>query len=75
MCTILFLWWLYLEPATWNPWTLWSGCSTSCGPGRKRRSRTCKSHTNPEQFQGRCEGESNQTKTCNIRRCPGETTS
>uniref|UniRef100_A0A7N5ZW23 Complement factor properdin n=1 Tax=Anabas testudineus TaxID=64144 RepID=A0A7N5ZW23_ANATE len=48
----------------WQPWSLWSVCSVSCGGGQQFRSRLCSSPP--------CSGLSRQSKTCNTQVCLGE---
>ncbi|KAG8441560.1 hypothetical protein GDO86_010659, partial [Hymenochirus boettgeri] len=52
---------------TWDEWSPWSLCSSTCGRGFRERTRTC----NPPQFGGsNCDGPEKQTKFCNIALCP-----
>ncbi|KAM4029271.1 adhesion G protein-coupled receptor B1 isoform 5-T5 [Anomaloglossus baeobatrachus] len=52
---------------TWDEWSPWSLCSSTCGRGLRERTRTC----NPPQFGGEeCHGPDKQTKYCNIALCP-----
>uniref|UniRef100_A0A667ZTM7 Adhesion G protein-coupled receptor B1 n=1 Tax=Myripristis murdjan TaxID=586833 RepID=A0A667ZTM7_9TELE len=52
---------------TWDEWSPWSLCSSTCGRGYRDRTRTCK----PPQFGGDpCDGPEKQTKFCNIAVCP-----
>ncbi|XP_043923226.1 adhesion G protein-coupled receptor B1 isoform X2 [Protopterus annectens] len=52
---------------TWDEWSPWSLCSSTCGRGQRDRSRIC----SPPQFGGSpCEGPDKQTKYCNIALCP-----
>ncbi|KAM9723597.1 adhesion G protein-coupled receptor B1 isoform 3-T3 [Menidia menidia] len=52
---------------TWDEWSPWSLCSSTCGRGYRSRTRTC----TPPQFGGDpCEGPEKQTKFCNIAVCP-----
>lgn len=56
---------------TWDEWSPWSLCSSTCGRGYRDRTRSCK----PPQFGGDpCMGPEKQTKFCNIAVCPGEIT-
>lgn len=56
-------------------WSNWGTCSTSCGPGVKKRTRTC---TNPEPEYGgltcreRDLGPNMEPANCNLGTCPGE---
>ncbi|CDQ89047.1 unnamed protein product [Oncorhynchus mykiss] len=55
---------------TWDEWSPWSLCSSTCGRGYRDRTRSCK----PPQFGGDpCMGPEKQTKFCNIAVCPGDT--
>ncbi|XP_057195389.1 adhesion G protein-coupled receptor B1 isoform X8 [Triplophysa rosa] len=52
---------------TWDEWSPWSLCSSTCGRGYRDRTRSCK----PPQFGGNpCDGPEKQTKFCNIAVCP-----
>uniref|UniRef100_A0A3Q2QXK8 Adhesion G protein-coupled receptor B1 n=1 Tax=Fundulus heteroclitus TaxID=8078 RepID=A0A3Q2QXK8_FUNHE len=52
---------------TWDEWSPWSLCSSTCGRGYRSRTRTC----TPPQFGGDpCDGPEKQTKFCNIAVCP-----
>ncbi|KAM3929041.1 adhesion G protein-coupled receptor B1 isoform 2-T2 [Leptodactylus fuscus] len=52
---------------TWDDWSPWSLCSSTCGRGSRERTRTC----NPPQFGGeQCKGPDRQHKYCNIALCP-----
>uniref|UniRef100_A0A803KJE8 Ankyrin repeat domain-containing protein 37 n=1 Tax=Xenopus tropicalis TaxID=8364 RepID=A0A803KJE8_XENTR len=52
---------------TWDEWSPWSLCSSTCGRGFRERTRTC----TPPQFGGNnCDGPEKQTKFCNIALCP-----
>ncbi|XP_043972641.1 adhesion G protein-coupled receptor B1 isoform X2 [Gambusia affinis] len=52
---------------TWDEWSPWSLCSSTCGRGYRARTRTC----SPPQFEGKpCDGPEKQTKFCNIAVCP-----
>ena len=60
---IFTFWTFFLLAATWGPWSMWSGCSRSCGEGRRTRLRTCR-HGNT------CVGLNQQFEPCNSQRCP-----
>nr|XP_055066799.1 adhesion G protein-coupled receptor B1-like isoform X11 [Misgurnus anguillicaudatus] len=52
---------------TWDDWSPWSLCSSTCGRGYRERTRSCK----PPQFGGNpCDGPEKQTKFCSIAVCP-----
>ncbi|XP_017159052.1 brain-specific angiogenesis inhibitor 1-like, partial [Poecilia reticulata] len=51
----------------WQPWSLWSGCSKTCGGGTQLRNRVCYGPF----FEGQdCPGERQQIRHCNEKRCP-----
>lgn len=53
----------------WQPWSLWSGCSKTCGGGNQQRNRICYGPF----FGGQpCPGEREEVRSCNEKRCPGE---
>lgn len=52
----------------WTTWEQWTACSVSCGYGTKFRNRAC---YGPFHNGNLCEGESNQTDSCNTFSCPG----
>ncbi|XP_072007183.1 adhesion G protein-coupled receptor B1 isoform X2 [Engystomops pustulosus] len=52
---------------TWDEWSPWSLCSSTCGRGFRDRTRTC----SPPQYGGeQCKGPDKQNKFCNIALCP-----
>ena len=56
----------------YSDWTTWSGCSHTCGGGRKERNRLCVNP--PQQDNGKhCDvlGNATQTKKCNTEKCKG----
>ena len=63
-----------LEPVDggWSVFGDWSGCSAECGGGTQTRSKTC---TNPAPVAGGadCQGDAEETSTCNIDACPLKT--
>ncbi|KAK5892932.1 hypothetical protein CesoFtcFv8_013275 [Champsocephalus esox] len=51
----------------WQPWSLWSGCSETCGGGSQQRNRVCYGPF----FEGQsCPGEREEVRHCNEKRCP-----
>uniref|UniRef100_G3PME3 Adhesion G protein-coupled receptor B1a n=1 Tax=Gasterosteus aculeatus aculeatus TaxID=481459 RepID=G3PME3_GASAC len=51
----------------WQPWSLWSGCSKTCGGGSQQRNRICYGPF----FGGQaCPGEREEVRSCNEKRCP-----
>ncbi|XP_058503166.1 adhesion G protein-coupled receptor B1 isoform X5 [Solea solea] len=51
----------------WQPWSLWSGCSITCGGGSQQRNRVCFGPF----FGGQpCPGEREEVRTCNEKKCP-----
>uniref|UniRef100_A0A3Q1AVA1 Adhesion G protein-coupled receptor B1a n=1 Tax=Amphiprion ocellaris TaxID=80972 RepID=A0A3Q1AVA1_AMPOC len=54
----------------WQPWSLWSGCSKTCGGGNQQRNRICYGPF----FGGQsCPGEQEEIRRCNEKRCPAFT--
>ena len=55
-----------------SSWSAYSKCSSSCGPGKQQRTRSC---TNPLPAHGGADcsglGPSVQVKDCAIKECPG----
>ncbi|XP_068999585.1 adhesion G protein-coupled receptor B1 isoform X9 [Embiotoca jacksoni] len=51
----------------WQPWSLWSSCSKTCGGGSQQRNRICYGPF----FGGQpCPGEREEVRHCNEKRCP-----
>uniref|UniRef100_A0A1A8G3H0 Brain-specific angiogenesis inhibitor 1 n=1 Tax=Nothobranchius korthausae TaxID=1143690 RepID=A0A1A8G3H0_9TELE len=51
----------------WQPWSLWSGCSKTCGGGKQQRNRVCYGPF----FEGKpCPGDREEVRQCNDKRCP-----
>ncbi|XP_041843737.1 adhesion G protein-coupled receptor B1 isoform X7 [Melanotaenia boesemani] len=51
----------------WQPWSLWSGCSKTCGGGSQQRTRICYGPF----FEGQpCPGEREEVRSCNEKKCP-----
>lgn len=65
----------FLVHGNYSMWSNWGTCSVSCGPGVKKRTRTC---TNPEPEYGgltcreRDLGSNMEPAKCNLGACPGE---
>lgn len=57
------------EHGSWSVWGSWSTCSKSCGPGMRRRQRTC-SNPRPNLLGNACEGDSSDYDLCLITACP-----
>ena len=55
----------------WSEFGDWSECSSDCGGGTQKRSRTC---TNPAPENGGiyCDGSDHETQDCNTWACPGK---
>ncbi|XP_052226025.1 sushi, von Willebrand factor type A, EGF and pentraxin domain-containing protein 1-like isoform X2 [Dreissena polymorpha] len=53
----------------WSSWADWSACSSTCGGGFKRRSRSC-DNPPPDPEGTMCPGESVTTEVCNNKTCP-----
>ncbi|XP_029694965.1 adhesion G protein-coupled receptor B1 isoform X8 [Takifugu rubripes] len=51
----------------WQPWSLWSSCSKTCGGGTQQRNRVCYGPF----FGGQsCPGEREEVRSCSEKRCP-----
>ncbi|XP_019897030.2 adhesion G protein-coupled receptor B1 isoform X3 [Esox lucius] len=51
----------------WQPWTLWAGCTKTCGGGSQQRQRICYGPF----FGGEaCPGDGEEVRRCNEKRCP-----
>ena len=55
----------------WSAFGAYGACSKSCGGGLKKRYRTC---SNPKPSNGgeQCSGTSEESASCNTKRCPGK---
>ncbi|XP_053393892.1 SCO-spondin-like isoform X2 [Mercenaria mercenaria] len=51
----------------WNPWTLWTDCSTTCENGTRTRNRTC---DGPYYDGDDCAGAGHEIENCFLRWCP-----
>ncbi|XP_056290433.1 adhesion G protein-coupled receptor B1 isoform X3 [Pseudoliparis swirei] len=51
----------------WQPWSLWTGCTKTCGGGNQQRNRICYGPF----FGGEaCPGDREDVRGCNEKRCP-----
>ena len=57
----------------YTQWAAWSGCSSTCGVGKKKRSRTC-SNPVPRNGGKNCDGlgDPTETENCNQQQCPNQ---
>lgn len=60
---------------TWSEWSDWSKCSSECGPGIQRRTRTCQTIKKHAQIQtvskSMCDnGPSFEDQPCQLKSCP-----
>ena len=59
----------------YSAWSAWGSCSVSCGPGIKKRTRTC-THPKPENGGLTCAerklGPNTEVTSCFVKRCPGK---
>ncbi|KAJ8005411.1 hypothetical protein DPEC_G00146370 [Dallia pectoralis] len=51
----------------WQPWTLWTGCTKTCGGGSQQRQRNC---NGPFYGGDACPGDREEVRSCNEKRCP-----
>uniref|UniRef100_A0A4W5RV40 Adhesion G protein-coupled receptor B1 n=1 Tax=Hucho hucho TaxID=62062 RepID=A0A4W5RV40_9TELE len=51
----------------WHPWTLWVGCTKTCGGGNQQRQRIC---YGPFFGGENCPGDREEVRRCNEKRCP-----
>ncbi|CAG2234180.1 unnamed protein product [Mytilus edulis] len=57
--------------ATWDVWSLWSECTTSCGGGIQTRQRQCLNQMNTtDGYVTECEGIGTGSRSCNTEPCP-----
>ncbi|XP_053387010.1 ectin-like [Mercenaria mercenaria] len=55
---------------SWESWQMWTNCSTDCGGGFRKRSRTCSNPT-PSHTGRYCQGESIDIESCENEKCDG----
>ena len=53
----------------WGEWSSWTGCSKTCGSGRRSRERDCETKDKPVV---NCTGASIEVESCNTQPCPGD---
>ena len=54
----------------WSNWGSYEPCSTTCGLGSQTRQRTCNKPP-PSAGGKQCDGSGSETKSCNVKACPG----
>ncbi|XP_074662935.1 uncharacterized protein LOC141915339 [Tubulanus polymorphus] len=57
------------KDGNWSPWTSWTNCSASCGPGTVKRYRYC-NNPKPENGGADCKGNSSEELLCETSKCP-----
>ena len=55
---------LFTVAPQWSSWGAWSGCSATCGTGRRTRVRRCTGGNN-------CIGVTQEYEDCKLSTCPG----
>jgi len=65
----IYMYVVFTVDGNWAGWTSWSGCSVSCGGGKKSRTKPC---TNPAPAYGgkTCGGSGREEQTCSTNNCP-----
>lgn len=53
----------------WQAWSLWGGCTKTCGGGSQQRQRVC---YGPFFGGEQCPGDREEVRPCNEKRCPGK---
>lgn len=60
---------LPLVDGSWNEWSAWSQCSTTCSNGTTQRTREC---NGPSYGGSECHGSWKETANCFLKDCPGK---
>lgn len=60
---------LPLVDGSWNEWSAWSPCSTTCSNGTMQRTREC---NGPSYGGSECHGGWKETANCFLKECPGK---
>lgn len=69
-CVVSMYAWFAAVDGYWKAWGEWSACSSMCDGGIQTRTRACV----PPVYGGLdCEGDSQQTKPCEVMKCPSKT--
>ncbi|XP_077160383.1 SCO-spondin-like isoform X2 [Paroedura picta] len=61
---------LCARDGAWGQWSLWTGCTVSCGGGMRSRRRACNSPA-PQRGGDYCEGPPTNVEACHVDPCPG----
>ena len=56
------------QPCKWSHWNEWNTCSTTCGKGKRHRTRD---KDIEDKDGGKCPGNSSEEEVCNTQLCPG----
>ena len=66
-----FQYFIYTVHGEFSEWSSWSNCTTSCGGGKRFKTRACNSPS-PMYGGNNCIGDVIITEDCNVHFCPGK---